>query len=128
MPLSNPKEHVMSNLRTLARRALPILLTLGAAVSALPAQAGGVQWSVGINLPMPGVVVYPAPPHVAYAPAPVYVQPPRRVYMQEPQVVYVQPREHRHWHHRRHEWRENYREDYRDGNRGDDRQDWRHGR
>lgn len=109
----------MSSLRTLARRALPILLTLGAAVSALPAQAGGVQWSVGIHLPMPGVVVYPAPPQVAYAPVPVYAQP-RRVYMREPEVVYVQPREHRHWHHRRHEWREDYRGDY--------RQDGRHGR
>ncbi len=85
------------------------LLFLAAAVLAPSAQAGGVQWSVGIQLPAPPVVVYPAP---------VYVQ-------QQPQVIYVRPehREYRdsHRHGPRH-WRD---DDWRDG---DDRRGWRHGR
>lgn len=102
---------------SLFRRAVPVLAILGAALSTLPAQAGGVQWSVGINLPIPGVVVYPAPPQVAYAQPPVYVQQARPVYAPAPQVVYVEPpRHHRHHRHHRH-WRE---DEY--------RQDWRYGR
>ena len=93
----------MPSLQTLARRALPLLMALGAAAVTWPAQAGGVQWSVGIQVPMPGVIVYPAPPQVVHVPVPVQVQP-RRVYVQppplysrghyaqEPEVVYLSPR------------------------------------
>jgi hypothetical protein len=98
---------------------LPMLLAVGA-LCAGAAQAGGVQWSVGIQLPAPPVVYYPAPPQRVYAPAPVYVR-------QEPQVIYVEPerpwpRHHRHW-----------RDEDRWEGGGDNRwnggrSDWRHGR
>lgn len=51
-----------------------------------PAEAGGVQVSIGIGIPAP---VYVAPPPVVVHPAPVIVQPaPRIVY---PGVVYPPP-------------------------------------
>jgi hypothetical protein len=100
---------------------LPMLLAAGA-LCAGAAQAGGVQWSVGIQLPAPPVVYYPAPPQRVYAPAPVYVR-------QEPQVIYVEPQ--RPWprhHHHRH-WRDEDRWEGGGDNRWDGgRSDWRHGR
>jgi hypothetical protein len=70
------------------------LLVLGAAAATLfaasAAQAGGVSWSVGVNLPPVATYVsggpgwYPAPvryaPPVVYAPAPVYAEPYLSVY------------------------------------------------
>ncbi|MEY2873927.1 MAG: hypothetical protein RLZZ373_1298 [Pseudomonadota bacterium] len=100
---------------------LPVLLAAGA-FGAAPVQAGGVQWSIGIQLPAP-IVVYPAPQRV-YAPAPVYVR-------AAPEVVYVEAQ--RPWpsrHHHRH-WRDDDRWDRGDGDRDrwqDDRGGWRHGR
>ena len=66
------------------------------ALSAGAAHAGGVNWSIGINLPPVATVIsngpayYPAP---VYAPAPVYYEPPvvyRPVprYYAPPPVVY----------------------------------------
>ena len=51
-------------------------------VAAGAAQAGGVNWSIGINLPPVGVVT---------APAPVYYPPPPVVYYPPPPVVYYPP-------------------------------------
>jgi len=108
-------------LMSIPRRVLiPMLLAAGA-LCAGGAQAGGVQWSIGIQLPPPPVVYYPAPPQRVYAPAPVYVQP-------APRVIYVEPQ--RPWprHHHRH-WRDDDRWDrggndrWSDGGGG-----WRHGR
>ena len=77
------------------------LITSAAALVAVPAHAGNVSWSVGINLPLPHVVL-PAPPvFVAAAPVPVYasepvyyqrepVYAPAPVYYQR-QPVYVRP-------------------------------------
>jgi hypothetical protein len=62
------------------------LLALGS-LQALPAHAGGVQWSVGISAPFPpGVAVGT----VISSPAPVYVSPPGMVYAPPP-PVYVSP-------------------------------------
>ncbi|MEO8297456.1 MAG: hypothetical protein ABI574_06560 [Burkholderiales bacterium] len=73
------------------RQGLLAVAALAATVFAGAAHAGGVQWSIGINLP----AVY-GPPPVMYAPAPVYVQPPPVVYgpppvyvVRQPQVVYA---------------------------------------
>lgn len=100
------------------------LLVLAGAAAVPSARAGGVQWSVGIQLPAPPVVVYPAPAPVprVYAPAPVYVQP-------QPQVIYVQPERPwpRHRHGPRH-WRDD--DDWRgdgDGDRRGWQPGWRHG-
>ena len=111
-----------------------------AALCAGSAQAGGVNWSVSVNLPPVATVVsnghgYHAQP-VYYEPAPVYYEPvpvyvrPRPVYVQ-PAPVYYQPRPvvvyrpgvdvvggrfavRHHWHHRdrhdRHEERRHRRE------------------
>ncbi len=77
-------------------RTLGVVTLVGMASLALPfpAQAGGVQVSIGVGLPFPGVV-YPAP--VIVAPQPVIVQrapvmviePP--VMVAEPRVVYGYP-------------------------------------
>jgi hypothetical protein len=66
---------------------------LAAALIAPPAVAGGVHWSVNVQLPPVGVVVgrpvhVPAP--VVYAPAPVYA-PRHVVYAPPPAVVYAPP-------------------------------------
>jgi hypothetical protein len=71
------------------RRALPAVLALWASLSAGAAHAGGVQWSIGINLPPPPIVVYEPAPEVIYAP-PMRRAP--RPYYAEPRVVYA-PRE-----------------------------------
>ncbi len=92
-----------------------IILALAAAGTLLgtgAAHAADVRWSVGINLPVPGLVITGAPvyreyheyrePARVYAPAPVYAPVP--VYY-EPQPVYVQPEpvyyypRHSHWRH-----------------------------
>lgn len=73
-----------------------LILTLAAGATLLcagAAQAGNVQWSIGINLPPVGTVIsngpvyYPAPAQVYYPPAPVYY-PPAPVYYPEPAPVY----------------------------------------
>jgi hypothetical protein len=106
-------------------------LAATAALAALPARAGDVQWSVGINAPVGygsvgtvisnGPVYAPAPVYVEpapvyVAPAPVYVAPPPRVIYAPPPVyvrpapvvygapVYV-PAYGGHWHHRYHDGR-----------------------
>lgn len=102
------------------------------------AHAGGVQWSIGINLP--GVVYAPAPVYMEPAPV-VYMPPPRRYYAPPPPVYVVPaprvvygppqgwyPREQR-WHGRGHDhWREG-REVYygqpRDGRHGDGERGYR---
>lgn len=109
------------------RTGLLAAAALAATVFAGAANAGGVQWSIGINLPVAPAYVY-GPPPVVYAPAPVYVQPapvaygPPPVYVvRQPQVVYApQPVMGREWcppagrvvyerprhrHHDRDEWR-----------------------
>ena len=82
-------------------RFAPFAAALAVAAVSVPAQAGGVSWSVGINAPIaPGVHVgtvingghapryyYPAP--VVYAPPPVYLPPP--VVYSPPPPVYVAP-------------------------------------
>lgn len=78
------------------------LATASLALAAGAAHAGGVNWSIGINLPPVGTVissgpqypVYPAypvyaPPPVVYRPAPVYYAPPPVVY--RPAPVYYGP-------------------------------------
>ncbi|HSC64589.1 MAG TPA: hypothetical protein VLD35_13190 [Caldimonas sp.] len=72
--------------------------------AASAAEAGGVSWSVGVNVPPVATYVsagpawYPAPvryaPPVAYAPAPVYVEPYVGVY-DAPYGVYAAPVYHR---------------------------------
>jgi hypothetical protein len=76
------------------------LIASAAALSTVPAHAGNVSWSVGINLPVPRIVlpvpsVYVAAPAPVYAPEPVYYQS-QPVYAPEPvyyqrQPVYVRP-------------------------------------
>jgi len=88
------------------------LVVLGAAAATLfaasAAQAGGVSWSVGVNVPPVATYVsgapawYPAPvryvPPVAYAPAPVYVEPYVSAY-DVPYGAYAPA-----YHHRPHYW------------------------
>ena len=62
-----------------------------AGLLAMPAHAGDVQWSVGINAPMPsGVAVGTVISSSPLRPAPVYVSPPGVVYVPPP-PVYVSP-------------------------------------
>jgi hypothetical protein len=82
------------------RLALPALVALGCSLGAASAQAGGVQWSVGIYLPPPPMVVYETAPQVVYEAQPrvIYAPQPRPVYA-TPRVVYAQPEfiERREW-------------------------------
>ena len=89
------------------KRPLVVLCAAAATLfAASPARAGGVSWSVGINVPSVATYVsggpawYPAPvryaPPVAYAPAPVYAEPYVNVY-DGPYRVYA-PRYHRRAH------------------------------
>lgn len=76
--------------RHFLRRAVPLCLALiGAAGSA---HAGGVHWSIGINLPAPPVV-YGPPPAVVYAPPPAVIYEPRpvRYYAPPPAYYYGRP-------------------------------------
>ncbi len=64
------------------------LIASAAALATVPAHAGNVSWSVGVNLP--GIVL-PVPPVFVSAPVPVYA--PERVYLQAqpacaPEYVY----------------------------------------
>ena len=92
-------------------RTLGVVTLVGMASLALPfpAQAGGVQVSIGVGLPFPGVV-YPAP--VIVAPQPVIVQRApvmvieSPVMVAEPRVVYGYPSYqgyYRHWKHHHHD-------------------------
>jgi hypothetical protein len=73
-------------------KSIVLALIAGAATLAtVPAHAGNVSWSVGINLPVPRLML-PVP---VYAPEPVYYQrepvyEPAPVYYQRP-PVYVRP-------------------------------------
>lgn len=90
-------------------------LIVGAAALATPAAQAGTHWSIGINLPLPAVVVadppryyepapvYYAPPPVLYAPPPRYVE--RDVYYVPPRVVYETAYRERRWEERRDDWR-----------------------
>lgn len=91
------------------RRIVPLVLALAGAAAAGSAQAGGVHWSIGINLPAPPVV-YGPPPAVVYAPPPAVVYEPRPVrYYAPPPPAYSYgyygrpvreewcPPRHRHW-------------------------------
>ena len=83
----------------------PLILALATAatlLSAGTAQAGHVNWSIGINLPPIGTVisngpvyapapVYYEPAPVYYEPAPVYYAPPPVVYRPAPRVIYAPP-------------------------------------
>ena len=112
----------------------PLILALAATATLLcagAAQAGGVQWSIGINVPAVTTVIsnapvyYRAPPQVVYQqPAPVYYEEPAPVYYEPPQVVYrpvpryyapapvvyvrpvpvFYPRHHEQWEQRDREW------------------------
>ena len=105
-------------------KSIVVALLAGAAtLASVPAHAAHVSWSVGVNLPVPAVVVSaPVPvyaPAPVYAPEPVYYQrqpvyAPEPVYYQRP-PVYVRPVPVMYpryyspaWHH------EHYREEYRD--------------
>ena len=100
------------------KRPLVVLCAAAAALfSASAAEAGGVSWSVGVNVPPVATYVsggpawYPAPvryaPPVVYAPEPVYAEPYVSVY-DVPYGVYAAPVYHRRphywvaparWHH-----------------------------
>jgi hypothetical protein len=75
-------------------KSIVVALLAGAAtLASVPAHAAHVSWSVGINLPVPAVVV--SEPVPVYAPAPVYA--PEPVYYQRqpvyaPEPVYYSPR------------------------------------
>lgn len=77
-------------------RVLPgLLLGLAAMAAAAGAQAhGGVQWSIGIQLPPVGTVITSGPPvpvHPVYGPPPVVYVPPPRVVHVPPPVIYAPP-------------------------------------
>lgn len=104
----------MTSRRIGLRQALPLALALIGAAGATSAQAGGVSWSIGINVPAPPMVVYQPqpvmvyqqPPVVMYQPAPVVTYVPRPVVRVAP-IGYWQPSRrdgwydngHRHHHH-----------------------------
>lgn len=123
-------------------------LALVAAGATTAAHAGGVHWSIGINLP-PAVGVVGGGPVYGYPPAPVYYAPPPVVvappvvyqpapvyhYRPAPRVVYGPPvvyerwdgpPGHRHWDRRdRRDWRDG--RDWRDDRgHGDPHRGWRH--
>jgi hypothetical protein len=117
------------------RRTLATVIASAALLGATAAHAG-THWSIGINVPLAGVVVsdgryvepapvYYAPPPVVYAPAPRYVE--REVYYAPPpppRVIYETTYRERRWDDRR--W-----ERERHEHRWDDRRDDygpRHGR
>jgi len=102
------------------RKSLFASLALAAGLATSAAHAGGVNWSIGINLPAPAVVAYGSSYGPVYAPAygpayaPAYVAPPV-IYapppppMVVPRVVYAPPlpvpmpgwyapHGYRHWH------------------------------
>lgn len=122
------------------RSILAATLTTAALLGSGAAQAG-THWSIGINLPVPAVVVaespryvvqpapvYYAPPPVVYAPAPRYVE--REVYYAPPpRIVYETAYRERRWDRREEHWhREHERREHRD--RWYDDRDYgpRHGR
>jgi hypothetical protein len=81
------EDNIMKCMNTLVRT-LGVVTLVGMASLALPfpVQAGGVQVSIGVGLPFPGVV-YPAP--VIVQRAPVIVTEP--LVVAEPRVVYGYP-------------------------------------
>ena len=76
---------------SLVRIPAAVALAVAGGLFAGAAHAGGVRWSVNINVPGPVYAepVYAAPP-VYHAPAPVYHAPPPVYYTPPP--VYYQPR------------------------------------
>jgi hypothetical protein len=85
------------------RPIIAVIATSATLLCATAANAGGTNWSVGINLPEAGVVIsnggyyaqapapvyYPAPGAYYHAPAPVYV--PQAVVYAGPQPGYAVP-------------------------------------
>jgi hypothetical protein len=115
------------------RRTLATLAVAGAALLGATAAQAGTHWSIGINVPLAGVVVsngvrYVEPAPVYYEPAPVYYAPAPRYVEREvyyappppPRVVYEttyrerrwEGRDDRRWEHERHERRDDRRDDY----------------
>lgn len=115
-----------------------ILAGLAATAALLGATAAhaGTHWSIGINVPLPGVVVsnggryiepapvYYAPPPVVYVPAPRYVE--REVYYAPPppRVVYETSYRDRRWSGRDGYWEGRRDHDHRWDRRDDDRGDY----
>jgi hypothetical protein len=96
-------------MRTVYSFAAVVGLSVGAAGLATNAQAA--DWSVGVAIGLPGVVVVSPPPAYVVAPPPTYYAPPayREVYY--PPVRYYHPPgywerdeywRHREWEHRHH--------------------------
>src|SRR5437867_6263941 len=81
------EDNSMKCMNTLVRT-LGVVTLVGMASLALPfpAQAGGVQVSIGVGLPFPGVV-YPAP--MIVQPAPVVV--PQPIIVQRAPVIVTEP-------------------------------------
>ncbi|GAP36814.1 hypothetical protein [Piscinibacter sakaiensis] len=107
-------------------RACAALGVLALGLGAGAAHAGGVHWSIGINLPSIGTVISNAPVYPAYVPAPVYVPPPV-VYRPAPVVVspgyYYGPPPvvvDRRWGPPRGEWHPHHHRGYRDDRWGRD--------
>ena len=109
------------------------LVATAATLTAGAAYAGGVSWSVGINLPVPRLVL-PVPPVFVSAPQPVYYESaPQPVYYEPAPVVYqrppayyrpvpvVYPRYYPAWRHDHGRWDERH-----DHDRWDKRRDERH--
>lgn len=115
------------------RSTLAATLAAAALLGSGAAQAG-TYWSIGINLPLPAVVVADPPRYVVQEPAPVYYAPPvvyapaRRYveremyYAPPPQIVYETAYRERRWdrrEHERHEHRDRWYDERDDGPRHD---------
>lgn len=120
-------------------RKLATALLAAAALAGATAAQAGTHWSIGINLPVAGMVVsdgrYVEPAPVYYAPAPVYYAPApryveREVYYTPPlRVIYETPNRERRWDDRR--WEHERHEQHARHERWEDRRDDygpRHGR
>ena len=102
------------------RRPFLAAALVGAALFGASAAQAGTHWSIGISLPVSGVVVsdgsyvepapvYYAPPPVAYVPAPRYVE--REVYYAPaPRVVYEPAYGERRWERRGERWEDRWEE------------------
>ena len=125
------------------RSILAATLAAAALMGSGAAQAG-THWSIGINLPLPAVIVADSPRYVVQEPAPVYYAappvvyappPPRYIerdvyYAPPPQVIYEPAYRERRWDrredhwHREHERHERYEHRW-DSDRDDGPRRWR---
>jgi hypothetical protein len=94
---------------------LSALVGLGVAAAALAPSAHAADWSIGIGLGVPGVVVVSPPPAYVVAPPPRYYVPPSYVpgyyppppgYYQPPTAIGYWDRDGDYWRHR--EWRHHH--------------------